>query len=120
MPVVNRSPCVPTNATQSDWMVRGLTCLVGVLGGSSATLMASHEGVNKGEVMEIVTRNSPYIEDRRALQGSIDTMTKAIEDNGETLKVLTVAINERERRLTQLEVKVDMLIKRLGLDQPQP
>ena len=107
---------VPRNGRTQEIIIKVLLVIVGILAGSSGGFILSKDYVTKPEVTKMIETNAPYIQDRRALNESLTSIAHNVRANGTKIDDLGESLRARvgslETRVTQLEVKVDLLLEK--------
>ena len=95
-------------SNQGGWTTYALTAISSVLiTGTLGWFTLAGKAVTADEVREIVTRSSPYIEDRKAIQATVDVL----QNVDEHFEAQISAVDERLRNIEASLVRIETMIK---------
>ena len=93
----------PTNL--QGYIMTGLSVLVMSLGGFWFTTTA--KGLSESEVRAVVRQESPYLEDKKALQQAIQILQDLGSDDDARLKEIDTRLRHVEEQLARIEVLLE-------------
>ncbi len=88
------------------WRIATATFAGMLATGISAWLVFAQQAVTREEVIHMIERETPYLEDRKSIQ-------EALSRNGEAIGRMTAEIERLRGQQCRLEIKIDALAGRL-------